>query len=92
MEPARTLEPGWRHALRLWWSFSWRWPLYALIPLVPIALTVAVIKPPPEVANRLAFWVTWPITIWAQVAALKRLLKLDYGGFSVRAVERDVPR
>lgn len=88
MEQPTTLEPGWRHAARLWWSFSWRWPLLALIPLVPIAIVVALIKPPPEITNRLAFWVSWPITFWAQMMVFKQLLRIDYKTFSVRAVAR----
>jgi hypothetical protein len=60
--------------LRFWWDFTWRWPLLTLIPLIPIAIAVALLRPAPETTNRLAFWVSWPITIWAQVAALRRVL------------------
>jgi len=88
LEAPKTLEPGWRHATRLWWSFSWRWPLLALIPLVPIALAVALIKPPATATEKLAFWVAWPISFWAQILAFRRLLRIDYKGFSVRAIER----
>ena len=89
METPRTVEePSWKHALRLWWSFTWRWPLLILIPLLPIAIVVALVKPAPETALRLARWVAWPLTFWAQITACRQLLRIDYKGFSVRVIER----
>lgn|GEM_PF-4738281 len=89
METPRTVEaPGWKHALRLWWSFSWRWPLLMLIPLAPIAISVALFKPAPEIANALAKWVAWPLAFGAQIWAFRQLLRVDYKDFSVRAIER----
>jgi hypothetical protein len=84
-----TIEaPGWKHALRLWWSFSWRWPLVMLVPLVPIAILVAITKPAPETALHLARAVAWPLAFGAQIWVFRRLLRIDYKGFSVRAIER----
>jgi hypothetical protein len=92
MEAPKTIEPGWRHAARLWWSFTWRWPLLMLIPLVPAALAAGVwaafAKPAAEAVQCVAALLSWPIVVWAQIAAFRRLLRVDYKDFSVRAVAR----
>jgi hypothetical protein len=59
-----------------------------LMPLVPIAIVVALCKPAPATANALAKWVAWPLVLWAQITAFRQLLRIDYKGFSVRAIER----
>ncbi|MCX5797133.1 MAG: hypothetical protein NTY77_16705 [Elusimicrobia bacterium] len=84
-----TIEaPGWKHALRLWWSFTWRWPLVMLVPLVPVAILVAVFKPEQATALFLARAVAWPLAFGAQIWVFRQLLRVDYKDFSVRAVER----
>ena len=89
METPRTLEaPGWKHALRLWWSFTWRWPLVMLVGLLPVAILVALLKPAPELALQLARAVAWPLAFGAQIWVFRQLLRLDYKDFSVRALER----
>ena len=89
METPPTIEaPGWKHALRLWWSFSWRWPLIMLVPLIPVTIIVAMLKMEPESANALARWAAWPLVFGAQLVAFRQLLRIDYKDFSVRAIER----
>ena len=85
---ARAVEPGYRHALRVWWAFTWRWPVLMLVPLLPLALGVYVVKPSPAAAMNMIAWATWPMLFWAQIESLRRLLRLDFKDFSVRLLER----
>jgi len=90
VETSRAIErPGWGHALRLWWSFSWRWPLLMLAALAPIAVIVALIKPAPGAILSLAHALAWPLALGAQIVAFRLLLRIDYRKFSVRALERE---
>ena len=86
----KPLEDGWRHALRLWWSFTWRWPLYLLVPLVPIAMLIA-LATSPERAISLVMPLGWPLVIGAQVFTFRRLLRLEYKGFRIRVLEPNTP-
>ena len=93
METPRTVEaPGWKHALRLWWSFSWRSALWLFALLLPIAIITGVVtaltKPPPEYPLIFSRLIAFPLMCIAQIAAFRQILRIDYKGFSVRAIER----
>ena len=67
---------SYKQAARAWWSFTWRWPLLMLAALLPAAALAAFFKPS---ADFMAFFLplfTWSIMIWAQLEAMRRLLRL----------------
>ena len=85
MEP-KLLEAGWMHAVRLWWSYTWRSFIYFLITLVPIALLVTMFASS-QTAVSVMMFLGWPVMIGAQIFAFSRLLRLEYKGFRVRVLE-----
>ncbi len=87
---ARTLEPTFRHALRVWWAFTWRSFLAFWVIVIPFGLLVALLRAlglGAGTASKLASTLAWPIIIAAQVEALRRVLKLDFKTFQVRLLE-----
>ena len=62
---ARTVDPGFWHALRVWWAFTWRLPVLILIPFSPIAVAVFLLKPSPDAAMRVIGWAAWPMVVFA---------------------------
>ena len=71
---ARTVP--FKQAVRAWWSFTWRWPVLMLVPLIPVSLLMAVVKPSVTFMSYFLPIFTWTIMIWAQLEAMRRVLRL----------------
>ena len=85
---ARTIEPTLGLAVRVWWAWAWRWAVLILVPTLPLALFLALVKPHPQTSMRIVSWASLLIAVWAQIEAMRRVLKLDFPSFSVRLQEK----
>ncbi len=63
-----------------------------LIPLLPVAIAAGLARHYDLLsapgAQRLASFVSFPMAFWAQIVAIRGLLKADYKSFQVKVHER----
>lgn len=63
-----------------------------LIPLLPVALAAALAKHygylSAHGAQRLASFVSFPMAFWAQIVAVRMILKTDFKSFHLKVHER----
>lgn len=89
------LEPTLRHALRVWWAFTWRWPLLVVVLAIPFSAFLGLLKKLGYV-QFLADWAwvflqlfTWTTLVGTQLFVFTKLLKMDFPGFRVRVLESE---
>lgn len=71
---ARTVT--WKHAVRAWWSFSWRWPLYMIPPVLLVGGVIALVKPGYDFMLYFQPIFAWTTAFACQILAMKKVLNI----------------
>ena len=79
---ARAIEPTFRHALRVWWAFTWRTYLWIILP----PLFIFFLRPS-GLLGKLASWAFMAFVVWVQIDSFRKILRMDFPSFKVRVLE-----
>ncbi|MBI4853316.1 MAG: hypothetical protein HY819_16105 [Acidobacteria bacterium] len=90
VEYGREMKPTFGHIIRIWWAYSWRAFLFALVGGLAIGFGLSIILPP-IFAQILGIFAGIVVAFISQLVAFRAIIGTNLNGFRL-AVLQDTPK